>query len=140
VIGRSIRPSEHSTSPVGYVRLHGRNYEQWFASKERSPKGGERYDYLYSLDELEPWAGRIRSIARHADTTYVITNNHFEGKAVANALELMSLLTGRPVRVPEPLIEHYPELQPIAAPQSSASRPRQTDLLFESPVAGYKTV
>ncbi|PYV22378.1 MAG: DUF72 domain-containing protein, partial [Acidobacteria bacterium] len=54
VIGRSIRPSAHSTSPVGYVRLHGRNYEQWFASKERSPKGGERYDYLYSLDELEP--------------------------------------------------------------------------------------
>jgi uncharacterized protein YecE (DUF72 family) len=140
VIGRSIRPSEHSTSKVGYVRLHGRNYEQWFTSKERSPTGGERYDYLYSLDELEPWAERIRSIARRADTTYVITNNHFEGKAVANALELMSLLAGRPVRVPEPLVEHYPELQPIAEPRSSASRPRQTDLLFEFPVAGHKTV
>src|SRR2546428_638081 len=95
------RLGAHSTSPVGYVRLHGRNYEQWFTSKERSPNGGERYNYLYSLDELEPWAERIRSIARRADTTYVITNNHFEGKAVANALELMSLLAGRPVRGPE---------------------------------------
>jgi len=68
----------------------------------------------------------------------VIANNHFEGKAVANALELMSLLTGHAVRVPEPLIEHYPDLQPIAAPQSSVSRPRQADLLFESSVAGQK--
>src|SRR5436305_15336889 len=110
VMGPSIRPSGHSTSPVGYVRLHGRNYQQWFTSKERSANGGERYDYLYSRDELEPWAERIRNIARRAGTTYVIANNHFEGKAVVNALELMSLLTGRPVRVPERLIEHYPEL------------------------------
>jgi uncharacterized protein YecE (DUF72 family) len=138
VLGRSLEPSEHSTSAVGYVRLHGRNYEQWFSSRERF--AGERYDYLYSLDELEPWAERIRNIARSAEVVYVIANNHFQGKAVANALELMSLLTGSPVRVPETLLAHYPELERIAAPEPRASLPQQTELLFEPSSAGKKTV
>ncbi|PYV21542.1 MAG: DUF72 domain-containing protein [Acidobacteria bacterium] len=135
VIGGSIRPTEHSTSPVGYVRLHGRNYEHWFSSKERSSDGGERYDYLYSLDELEPWVDRIRKVAERVEATYVITNNHFEGKAVANALELSSLLSGHPVQVPESLAAHYPGLEQIAAPSSTGSQPGQTVLLFEPSAA-----
>jgi uncharacterized protein YecE (DUF72 family) len=135
VIGRSLAPSDRSTSPVGYVRLHGRNYEHWFGENEHP---GERYDYLYRLDELEPWVERIRNVAAHSDVTYVITNNHFEGKAVANALELKSLLVGREVRVPKTMLARYPELAGIRAPETSASQPQQADLLFEAPLAAEK--
>jgi uncharacterized protein YecE (DUF72 family) len=121
VIGRSIAPSERSTGPVGYVRLHGRNYEHWFSSSEHPE---ERYNYLYKLNELEPWAERIKKVAEHAEATFVITNNHFEGKAVANALQLVNLVTGRKVRVPETMFERYPELQSIAEP---ASLPRPVE-------------
>jgi uncharacterized protein YecE (DUF72 family) len=127
VIGQSIAPSARTTAPVGYVRLHGRNYEHWFTSNEHPE---ERYNYLYSQAELEPWAARIRSIAQHAEVTFVITNNHFQGKAIANALQLIWLLRNQPVRVPETLREFYPELEKIAGPDTSASVPRQSDLLF----------
>src|SRR4026208_67072 len=33
VLARSIRPAALTTSPVGYVRLHGRNYQNWFRDK-----------------------------------------------------------------------------------------------------------
>jgi len=128
VMGRSIKPTEHSTSPVGYIRLHGRNYENWFSQKNRSPA---RYDYLYSMDELHPWVDRIKSVARHSEVTYVITNNHFQGKAVANALELVSLLSEQKVAVPEDLVKRYPELEQIAV-SVSPHQPVQTDLLFEA--------
>jgi hypothetical protein len=38
---------------------------------------------------------------------------------VTNALQLIHLLTGRPVKVPPPLLKHYPELEPIAAPEGT---------------------
>jgi hypothetical protein len=41
----------------------------------------------------------------------VIANNHFEAKAVVNALELRHLLDGKKVRAPETLVKHYPELK-----------------------------
>jgi hypothetical protein len=46
----------------------------------------------------------------------VVTNNHFEGKAGVNALQLKNMLTGQRVKAPEPLLEHYPELKKIADP------------------------
>lgn len=132
VIGRSIKPTEHATSPVGYVRLHGRNYEHWFSSEDRS---AARYDYLYSMNELEPWVERIKKVAQDSDVTYVVTNNHFQGKAVANALELISLLTHQRVPVPDTLLKQYPELEQIAASIPS-TQPTQTDLLFEALAPG----
>ncbi len=136
VIGRSIGPSERATAAVGYVRLHGRNYEQWFSSEDHPE---ERYNYLYSLAELEPWAEGIKQVARQAEVTYVITNNHFEGKAIVNALQLTRLISDRPVPVPEALMARYPELRQIAAPQSEPRTAEQTDLLFEVPVATVAT-
>ena len=129
VIGRSLRPSEQSTSPVGYVRLHGRNYEHWFTPNERPE---ERYDYYYSLAELKPWAERIKNIAASEAATYVITNNHFRGKAVANALQLISLIRNRSVPVPEPLIGAYPDLAAIAVPAVPDAAPEQRDFPFEA--------
>ena len=61
-------------------------------------------------------AQRARSIAAETDATYVITNNHFEGKALANALELRWLLNGRqPVPAPAELVETYPHLESLTA-------------------------
>jgi len=129
VIGRSIRPSGRSTSPLGYVRLHGRNYEHWFTSSEHPE---ERYDYLYSVGELEDWAERIRHVAEAAETTYVITNNHFRGKAVANALQLISIVRNQTVPVPAALAAEYPVLESIANPAPATAAPEQSSFLFEA--------
>lgn len=62
----------HVTCPTGYVRLHGRNYRQWFAAK----KSEDRYSFLYTPDQLEPWKERIEEIGEQAARTFVIANNH----------------------------------------------------------------
>jgi uncharacterized protein YecE (DUF72 family) len=113
VIGHSIKPSERVTSPIGYVRLHGRRYDTWFSDDPASPPS-ERYNYLYSEEELQPWAERIEHVAENAETTFVVTNNHFQAKGVVNALQLMNLLTGSKIKIPEPLRSHYPQLELIA--------------------------
>jgi uncharacterized protein YecE (DUF72 family) len=114
VIGHSLEPSEESTSPIGYVRLHGRRYDTWFSNNPATPTH-ERYNYLYSPEELNPWVRRIRTIQEHTRNTFVVTNNHFQGKAVVNALQLISILNGSKVRVPEPLRQRYPVLEHIAS-------------------------
>jgi uncharacterized protein YecE (DUF72 family) len=113
LIGRSLKPSERTTGEVGYVRLHGRRYDTWFSDDPRKPSY-ERYNYLYSENELEPWAERIRRLAAHSSTTFVITNNHFGGKAAVNALQLIHLLERRRVQAPGPLVQQFPELARIA--------------------------
>ena len=110
VIGQSLAPTQHVTSEIGYVRLHGRNYDQWFDCDNRN----DRYNYLYTTKELETWKGKIASIAEKSKVTFVVANNHFQGKAAANALELKHMVTGGPVKVPEPLVRRYPELEKLA--------------------------
>lgn len=99
----SVKPADIVTGPVGYARLHGRNYQKWFAHEE----SWERYNYLYSKEELAPWVGRISNMARNKDT-YVITNNHFRGQAVVNAGEIREAL-GQPGKLPPQLKETYPD-------------------------------
>jgi uncharacterized protein YecE (DUF72 family) len=113
VIGRSMKPTERATSRVSYVRLHGRRYDTWFSDDPATPPS-ERYNYLYTEQELEPWAARIQHVSSGSDSTFVIANNHFEGKAIVNALQLVHLLTHAKVKVPEPLRQHYPDLNRIA--------------------------
>jgi uncharacterized protein YecE (DUF72 family) len=113
LIGRSVEPSAATTTSVGYIRLHGRRYDTWFTDDPDIPQH-ERYNYLYSDHELRPWAKRVKEIAREASDVYVITNNHYQGKAAVNALELIAMLEGAKVNVPEPLRAHYPELEQIA--------------------------
>jgi len=127
VIGRSVKPSQESTSSaVGYFRMHGRRYDTWFSDDPEMPPA-ERYNYLYSLDELAPWSARVESVAERTRNTFVITNNHYQGKGVVNALQLIALLTGNKVKVPEPLRHHYPELESIA------SEPAAEPMLFPLP-------
>jgi uncharacterized protein YecE (DUF72 family) len=121
---KSIKPAALTTSQVGYVRLHGRNYEDWF--REKAPRD-DRYNYLYSLDELEPWITRIKEIAAKTKESYVITNNHFRGQAVVNALEIKSTLTEQRVAAPEPLLKMYPVLSDSAVPETDLEEPRLFD-------------
>jgi len=116
--GKSLGPTEHVTAPIAYVRLHGRNYDQWFDSDNRN----DRYNYLYKERELEGWKERIENVAEKAQTTYVITNNHFESKAGVNALELKAMVTGKRVWAPPTLIQKYPELRKVADPADDSSQ------------------
>ncbi|HEY2459583.1 MAG TPA: DUF72 domain-containing protein [Candidatus Acidoferrum sp.] len=113
VIGRSLEPSQEWTSPIGYFRFHGRRYDTWFSEDPAIPRH-ERYNYLYSSEELAPWAERIGAVAKQTSKVFVLTNNHYLGKGVVNALQLITLLKGAKVKVPEPLRQHYLELEAIA--------------------------
>jgi uncharacterized protein YecE (DUF72 family) len=120
LIGKSLEPSAHVTSSVGYVRLHGRRYDTWFSDDPAIPSY-ERYNYLYSEHELAPWADRTSQIAEVAREVYVITNNHYQGKGVVNALQLISMLKQAKVKVPEPLRMKYPEIEKIASEARGSS-------------------
>jgi uncharacterized protein YecE (DUF72 family) len=109
LLGQSLRATEHVTSSIGYVRLHGRNYEQWFEHEQPH----DRYNYLYSEAELVKWKTRIENIAGKTEVTFVVTNNHFEGKAAVNGLQLKHMITGEKVKAPATLVRQYPQLQAI---------------------------
>lgn len=126
VIGKSLEPSSYASGSVGYVRFHGRNAAQWFAKNEGA---AERYDYLYTRAELEPWAERIGQIAQNGGTVFVIANNHPNAKAVVNALQLENLLSSRRVKVPETLLRNYAQLREISLTET-APIPTQRDLDF----------
>jgi len=84
-----MRPGAEVTSPIGYVRFHGRNSAQWWR-QDRTP--GARYDYLYREEELVEWLPRISEIESQTRETYVFFNNHRLGKAARNASEMSRML------------------------------------------------
>jgi uncharacterized protein YecE (DUF72 family) len=108
-----VAPKNLAIAPIGYIRLHGRRYDTWFNDDPAMP-AFERYNYLYSAEELAPWAGRIRNESAVAQKVFAVTNNHYLGKGVVNALQLLSMLKGAKVNVPDPLRVKYPELEKIA--------------------------
>jgi uncharacterized protein YecE (DUF72 family) len=120
----SIRPGARVTSPIAYVRVHGRNYRDWF---RRNAGRDARYDYLYTRGELQPWAERVNELASspRAPDVYVVTNNHFRGQSAANAKMLESMVEGRAVEAPPELLSTYAEaLRPFAVPASAEEQPR----------------
>jgi len=100
-------PAHACLGPIGYVRLHGRNAKTWFDSRSGRD---QRYDYLYGRDELEDIVARTVQVARESRETYLVTNNHYGGQAVANALEIRGLLDGHPPLAPQVLRESFPHL------------------------------
>jgi len=106
-----LKPTAVSTNPdFAYVRLHGRNFKNWF----RAGAGrDDRYDYLYDKDELQEWIDRIKQLGQKSGKIYVITNNHYRGQAMANALQIKNMLTGEKLEIPRLLIERYPALDEI---------------------------
>ncbi|MCK4573270.1 MAG: DUF72 domain-containing protein, partial [candidate division Zixibacteria bacterium] len=71
---------------TGYIRLHGRNKEQWWDG------GALRYDYYYSPEELKQWREKIEKIKEKVKALYVFFNNCHRGSAAKNALEFMKLV------------------------------------------------
>lgn len=94
----------------GYFRMHGRNKEKWFSKAGRD----ETYDYYYSSEELSGIKKRIEELAKAFEFLTVISNNHYRGAELANAIELKVLLTGQKQPVPEGLLKTYPNLESIA--------------------------
>jgi uncharacterized protein YecE (DUF72 family) len=76
------------TGPEAYVRLHGRNRENWY---KRTGGPAERYKYLYSEAELAPWAERLKALSgvRRAS---VIFNNCYRNFGVMNAATMAQML------------------------------------------------
>lgn len=113
-------PTDFATTDTGYVRLHGRNASAWFA---KDAGRDQKYDYHYAKAEIEEWVRRVETIRGKAQVTYVVANNHFRGQAPANALEIMARIADRPVRIPEPLADEYPDLRDlgeiIAGPEAT---------------------
>ena len=91
-----------------YLRLHGRNAEQWWAHE----KSEDRYNYLYSENELKPFAEVVKNARAQVKKLYAYLNNHFAAQAVADATVLRHLLD-EPVTAPMPveLVERYPMLE-----------------------------
>ena len=107
VIGDSMRLSARVTARIAYLRLHGRNYRTWF---QKDAGRDARYDYLYAQEEIREISGRIRTMKQSAEETYVITNNHFRGQALVNAIEILEELDANPPEVPPQLAASYPQL------------------------------
>jgi len=101
-----------------YMRLHGRNAKEWW----KHAKSEDRYNYLYSAEELDEFAGVADAVRTLVKKMYLYTNNHFAGKAVANAVMLKERL-GLPVEgdYPDEFLERYPETRGIVRPASESA-------------------
>ena len=93
-----------------YMRLHGRNAAQWW----RHDKSEDRYNYLYSADELKEFSDTASAAKTLVKRAYLYTNNHFSAKSVVNAVMLKAQM-GEPIEgeYPPELVEHYPEIKDL---------------------------
>jgi uncharacterized protein YecE (DUF72 family) len=106
-----------------YMRLHGRNAQAWWHHE----KSEDRYNYLYSSEELREFAD-VAGAAKHlVKKSYLYTNNHFASKSVVNAVMLKAQLGQRiDGEYPPQLVERYPEIDglvTIPAPRAPVPIP-----------------
>jgi uncharacterized protein YecE (DUF72 family) len=102
----SLPPTEEVTARFWYIRLHGRNRANWFAGESSVE---ERYDYLYSREELGPWIERARRMRQSTPRGLIVANNHRRGQAIVNGMELSTALD-RPIPTPpQNLLRAYPQ-------------------------------
>lgn len=85
----SVPPLAEVTSEIGLVRFHGRNSETW---EKPGISPAERFNYLYSEEELKPWASKIAEISQQANEMHVLFNNCYQDKAVVNARQMCFML------------------------------------------------
>jgi uncharacterized protein YecE (DUF72 family) len=99
-----------------YMRLHGRNAAQWW----KHDKSEDRYNYLYSGDELKPFSETADAARRLVKKLYLYFNNHFASKAVVNAVMIKNQL-GEPVPgvYPREFVERYPETASIVSTETA---------------------
>lgn len=106
----SIRQDIQTAGNLLYLRFHGRQAEKWWHHGHRN----ERYDYLYTPEEIQPYVIRLKSVTENKaiQRAYIFFNNHPGAKAVANAIMMRAQLD-IPVEteLPERFVEHFPELK-----------------------------
>jgi uncharacterized protein YecE (DUF72 family) len=106
-VRQTLRPN---TRGFYYLRLHGRNAAEWWTHE----KSEDRYNYLYSADELKPFADAAEEASREVKKAYLYANNHFSAKSVANAAILKHQLgQDVPGEYPQEFVERYPDLKGI---------------------------
>lgn len=101
---------------LAYLRFHGRNTANWF---DADIGRDGRYDYDYSIEELEVYLGMVREFQQREGTLFVIFNNHYRASEIKNALEFIHQFTGKPVKMIPSLLKAYPELSRIALPEEA---------------------
>lgn len=90
----SVPPVTEITSDMGLIRFHGRNTDTW---EKKGIGPAERFNYLYTEEQLRPWADKIVEISKQTREMHVLFNNCYQDKAVVNARQ-MSLMLGSPGR------------------------------------------
>jgi uncharacterized protein YecE (DUF72 family) len=87
----SVPPVAAVTSRIALVRMHGRRTETW---EEPTEAAHDRFNYLYSEEELRSWVPKIRGLARRADEVHVVMNNCYSDHAAQNARQIATMLEG----------------------------------------------
>ena len=81
--GKNVLPTvAAATNDTAYVRFHGRNAQTW---NKRTGSAAERFDYLYSEDELSEWVPRLNELAGETQTVYAMFNNNGRSAVPATA-------------------------------------------------------
>jgi uncharacterized protein YecE (DUF72 family) len=83
----SIAAEVPATSDFAYFRFHGRNAEMWWQGNAET-----RYKYLYSPEEIEELSGKVKQAAEKAKLTFAFFNNHWQGYAPRNAVDMQKSL------------------------------------------------
>jgi uncharacterized protein YecE (DUF72 family) len=84
-----------ATHPVAYVRFHGRNWKTWNIRGARS--SAERFDWMYSAEELSEWVEPLAGLAGRAEEVYALMNNNRSDFAPRSATILRGLLDEREI-------------------------------------------
>ena len=94
-----------------YMRLHGRNAAAWW----RHERSEDRYNYLYTADELKEFSDIASAANELVKKSYLYTNNHFSSKSVVNAVMLKAQV-GQSIdgEYPRELVDRYPEIAHLA--------------------------
>ena len=84
-----LPPVAAATHRVAYVRFHGRNARTWNIKSEKS---SDRFDWMYTPEELGEWVEELGRLAREADEVYALFNNNRDDFAPRSAVILRGLL------------------------------------------------
>lgn len=77
-----------ATTPIAYVRLHGRNTAKWWQHQHAY----ERYDYSYTEVELQEWQPKLQALKQQSQQVYVFTNNCYKCQAITAARQMKTLM------------------------------------------------
>ena len=90
--GPGLHLGSGQTANHSYLRFHGRNYDIWYRDEKEDDHRLDRYDYLYSRDELNLWVPQIKDVEQKTMRVRIYFNNHARAKSIGNGFLLMDML------------------------------------------------